>query len=114
MFIFAIFVSVFSYEIVSILFSDEYILLATILPIFSLFFVFISLDSLAKMLWISIGNRKKYLMISLFFSIMLLVILQTIPNNSSLELFAFSIFAMFACSVITLLLVFYFKYLNKI
>lgn len=113
-FIFAIFVSFFSYEIVSILFSDEYILLATILPIFSLFFVFISLDSLAKMLWISIGNRKKYLMISLFFSIMLLVILQTIPNNSSLELFAFSIFAMFACSVITLLLVFYFKYLNKI
>jgi len=113
-FIFAIFISVFSYEIVSILFSDEYILLATILPIFSLFFVFISLDSLAKILWISIGNRRKYLMISLFFSIILLVILQAIPNNSSLEFFALSIFSMFACSVITLLLVFYFKYLNKI
>ena len=113
-FILAIFISVFSYEIVSILFTDEYILLATLLPIFSLFFVFINLDSLAKILWISIGNRRGYLMISLFFSIMLLVILRAIPNNSSLELFALSIFSMFACSVITFLLVFYFKYLNKI
>ena len=113
-FILAIFISVFSYEIVSILFTDEYILLATLLPIFSLFFVFINLDSLAKILWISIGNRRGYLMISLFFSIILLVILQAIPNNSSLELFALSIFYMVACSVITFLLVFYFKYLNKI
>ena len=113
-FILAIFISVFSYEIVSTLFTDEYILLATLLPVFSLFFVFINLDSLAKILWISIGNRRAYLMISLFFSIMLLVILRAIPNNANLELFALSIFSMFACSVITFLLVFYFKYLNKI
>ena len=113
-FMLAIFISFFSYEIVSIMFSDEYILLATILPIFSLYFVFINLDSLAKILWISIGNRMKYLTISLFFSIMLLVILQSIPNNANLELFALSVISMHGCSVIILLLVFYFKYLNKI
>ena len=113
-FMLAIFISFFSYEIVSIMFSDEYILLATILPIFSLYFVFINLDSLAKILWISIGNRMKYLTISLFFSIMLLVILQSIPNNANLELFALSVISMHGCSVILLLLVFYFKYLNKI
>ena len=95
------------------MFSDEYILLATVLPIFSLYFVFINLDSLAKILWISIGNRMKYLTISLFFSIVLLFILKGIPNNASLELFALTTFAVFACSVITQLLVFYFKYLNK-
>ena len=113
-FIFAIFISIFSYEIVSIMFSDEYILLATVLPIFSLYFVFINLDSLAKILWISIGNRMKYLTISLFFSIMLLVFLQAIPNNANLELFALSVISVHGCSVIILLLVFYFKYLNKI
>jgi len=113
-FMLAIFISFFSYEIVSIIFSDEYILLATILPIFSLYFVFINLDSLAKILWTSIGNRMKYLTISLFFSIMLLVVLQSIPNNANLELFALSVISVHGCSVIILLLVFYFKYLNKI
>jgi|TARA_B100001741_G_C16554241_1_gene601461 O-antigen/teichoic acid export membrane protein len=113
-FIFAILVSIFSYEIVSLLFRDEYILLARVIPIFSLFFVFINLDSLAKILWISIGDRTKYLIISLFFSILLLFILQEIPNNSNLELFALSIFSMFASSVIALLLIFYFQYFRKI
>ena len=113
-FMFAIFISFFSYEIVNIMFTDEYILLATVLPIFSLYFVFINLDSLAKILWISIGNRMKYLKISLFFSIMLLFILQSIPSNANLELFALSVVFIHGCSVIILLLVFYFKYLNEI
>ena len=113
-FMFAIFISFFSYEIVNIMFTDEYILLATILPIFSSYFLFINLDSLVKILWVSIGNRMKYLKISLFFSIMLLFILQSIPSNANLELFALSVVFIHGCSVIILLLVFYFKYLNEI
>ena len=113
-FVLAIFISFFSYEIVNIMFTDEYILLATILPIFSSYFLFINLDSLVKILWVSIGNRMKYLKISLFFSIMLLFILQSIPSNANLELFALSVVFMHGCSVIILLLVFYFKYLNEI
>jgi len=113
-FIFAIFISVFSNEIISILFSDEYILLAKILPIFSLYFVFISLDSLVKILWISLGNRMKYLAISLFFSILLIFVLKLIPNNANLELFALSTVLIHGCSIILLLVVFYYKYLNKI
>ena len=113
-FMFAIFISFFSYEIVNIMFTDEYILLATLLPIFSSYFLFINLDSLAKILWVSIGNRMKYLKISLFFSIMLLFILQSIPSNANLELFALSVVFIHGCSVIILLLVFYFKYLNEI
>lgn len=113
-FMLAIFISFFSYEIVNIMFTDEYILLATLLPIFSSYFLFINLDSLAKILWVSIGNRMKYLKISLFFSIMLLFILQSIPSNANLELFALSVVFIHGCSVIILLLVFYFKYLNEI
>ena len=109
-FMFAIFISFFSYEIVNIMFTDEYILLATILPIFSSYFLFINLDSLVKILWVSIGNRMKYLKISLFFSIMLLFILQSIPSNANLELFALSVVFIHGCSVIILLLVFYSLY----
>jgi len=112
--IFTIFICLFSYQIVTLLFNNEYILLVKLLPIFSLFFVFINLESLSGILWISIGNKRQYLIISLLFSFTLIAILQAIPNSSSLEFFALITASLYACSVITLLFIFCYKYLKRI
>tara|TARA_A100001011_G_C13614966_1_gene557617 strand:- start:36 stop:533 length:498 start_codon:yes stop_codon:yes gene_type:complete len=109
----ALFFFLFSNQIVTILFKEEYILLVDLLPIFSVFFIFINLEALSGIFWISIGDRREYLIISLFFSIALIIILETITINFSLKYFALIILSFYACSIITLFVVFYFKYLKN-
>lgn len=112
--IFSLFIFIFSEKIVDILFPEGFRQLNSILPIFSFYFVFINLEALAGIFWISIGSKKIYLIINLIFSVSLLFSLILIPQSFGLVFFALSITIIFAVYNIILLSIFYFRYINKL
>lgn len=111
--LFSLFVSIFSEEIVKIIFTEEYGQLASILPIFSVYFVFINLEALSGICWISIGSKKGYLLINLIFSLLLLTLLSLVPQSYGLSFFALSITLIFALYNVFLLYIFYFRYIKN-
>ena len=111
--LFSLFVAIFSDEIVKIIFISDYSSLSSILPIFSVYFIFINLEALSGICWISIGNKRLYLMINLIFSLLLLILLSLVPPSYGLNFFALSITLIFALYNIVLLSIFYFMYIKN-
>ncbi len=99
---------------VSYLFGNEYASLTQLIPIFSVYFVVINLDTLSTLFWISIGNRLEYLLYKVGTSAIMLIMLFTLPNNAPISQLAMYVVGNHGVSVIILLIVFYFRYIKKI
>lgn len=77
-------------QIVLFLFSSSYNQLAEVVPIFGVYFIVINLAGLAEMLWVPIGKNKSYMVISVLFGAILLLILYFMPPEFGLVGFAVS------------------------
>jgi O-antigen/teichoic acid export membrane protein len=97
---FFVVVALFGAYLVRIFFNSSYAKLAEVLPYISFFFVLINLNSLSAILWIGLHALKEYLLISVVFSIVLLLVLYLIPVNCDLKVFILSILSVQALSII--------------
>jgi O-antigen/teichoic acid export membrane protein len=108
----AIFVYTYTSELVNLIFGDEYFLLHDLIPIFCIYFLVINLNSLVTICWISVGNRAKYLFISMLSGILLIAALLFLPKDIGLPAFAFLVVIIHGASSIFLLFKFYFSYMQ--
>jgi O-antigen/teichoic acid export membrane protein len=90
-FLIAIVFALFSNQIVEILFSKEYKILGSVLPVISLFFVTINLTSLFAICWFALKKSKEYLIISGIVSLILVGILYILPLSATLAEYLISI-----------------------
>lgn len=109
--LFALAVAWFTPELVGHVFGDRYSLLLRLLPIFCVAFPIITLDGLASIMWVGLGNRAEYLLISIICSVLLIVVLSCLPGRVGLASFAMLVILAHATSVLILLVRFYTKYL---
>jgi PST family polysaccharide transporter len=90
-FLVAIVFALFSNQIVEVLFSKEYKILGSVLPVISLFFVTINLTSLLTICWFALKKSKEYLIISGMISLVLVGILYILPSTATLAEYVLSI-----------------------
>lgn len=105
-----IFVSKF---IVMLLFGPEYSPLIKLLPIFSLYFVVINLDSLANMLWVSLSKQFEYLGITLASTSILCLCLYALPNHIPLHYLGLTVIGIHGLSITIQLSYIYLKFFKR-
>ncbi len=105
----AIILFIFSEYIVSFLFSEKYIGLLKIIPIFCCYFIVINIDSLLKMITVSLNSSSSYFVIHSITGILLLFTLSLSPVY---DLFYFSILII-AFHFSAIFLLFFSTYFNK-
>jgi len=112
-FLFSIFIWIFTDQIVDFLFISNYSSLKSLLPIFACYFIIINLNTLSSIFWVSVDNKKEFLSINLISSIVLIFILYNIPNDLEINIFAGIIIFTHGVTVLWLLTRFYFKHLRS-
>ncbi len=112
--ILSIFVYIFSNDLINLLFGSKYLLLLELMPIFTIYFVIINLDSLAKIFWVSTSRRREYLIVNVGFSVILIICLYLLPNDASLSTLAKVVVGTHAVSVFILIFRFYLKYIKHL
>ena len=90
-FLVAIVFALFSNQIVEVLFSKEYKILGSVLPVISLFFVTINLTSLITICWFALKKSSEYLITSGLVSLILVGILYILPSSATLAEYVISI-----------------------
>lgn len=105
--------SCFSFEIVTFLFSEKYIRLIEILPVLSIYFLVINLDSLMKMLLVNLEKTKYYFKIHTVFGFSLLIALYLLDVSSLFD-FAVYVTCFHGAAVLIISLLVRFKFLNNI
>lgn len=111
---FSIGVYLFTPQLIHFLFGEKYVLLLKLMPVFCLYFPIINLHGLSVILWIGLGNRTEYLLISLLVSVAFLSVLMTLPAALGLPTFAFVVVGTHGLSVLYLLLRFYVKHVSPL
>ncbi len=76
---------IFGNTLVDLLFGPEYFELKALIPLIGIFFVSISILSLVNNCWIGLDKYKEFLIVSVFFSLILLLILYLLPENVTLR-----------------------------
>lgn len=97
---FCLMLAVFGGALVKILFNSSYAELGSVMPQISFFFVLINLSSLCAILWVGLHALREYLIISVTFSLILLIVLYFMPNNISLKIFISGILLVQALSIL--------------
>ena len=89
------------------LFGSEFSGVNVMVPWLCIYFLVINFDALGLMLWTAQGNRGKYLLISVFWSVILIICLWSVPNDATLERYLGYVVVFHGLSVFSLLLGFY-------
>lgn len=93
-------VYLFTPEVIELLYGSSYSVLNGVLPILCIYFIVINFDSLSVILWVGIGRKRDYLIISIVAAISLVIGLYFLPNQFGLKWFTVLIVATHALSVI--------------
>lgn len=99
--------------ITQLLFGEEYAQLSTLLPIFSLYFIVINLDSLASMIWIGLAKQLEYVSINLTATLCLCLFLYLLPEKTPIHYLGLCVIITHGISVTCQLSLAYFKHLKK-
>tara|TARA_Y200000002_G_scaffold277860_1_gene232002 strand:+ start:8540 stop:9733 length:1194 start_codon:yes stop_codon:yes gene_type:complete len=103
----------FAPAIVDFLFIEDYKILSSLLPVFACYFVIINLHTLTTIFWVSIGDKKEFLLTNLISSISLIIVLMYFPKELGINFFAATTIFFHGLVVFYLLKRFYFKYLRS-
>ena len=103
----------FAPAIVDFLFIEDYKILSSLLPVFACYFVIINLHTLTTIFWVSIGDKKEFLLTNLISSISLIIVLVYFPKELGINFFAATTIFFHGLVVFYLLKRFYFKYLRS-
>lgn len=111
---FGLLVYLFTPQLIGLLFGEKYMLLLKLMPVFCLYFPIINLHGLSVMLWIGLGNRTEYLLVSFFVCIAFIALLLALPPRLGLPKFALVVVCTHGLSVVYLLLRFYAKHIRPL
>lgn len=109
----AVFVNFFASQITDILFTASYSEVASLLAVFSWYFVVLNLDGLCRVLWLGAKKQKMYLSVVLFWSLTAFLVFFTAPIAWGLLFFAKALVILHGMSVVTLLLMFYSRQMKR-
>jgi O-antigen/teichoic acid export membrane protein len=107
--------TIFSEQIIKIIFTDSYWDLIDILPIIGVYLVVINLAGLIDMLWVATGKISNYMWISFLFGVLLIIYLLFVPLNLNIANFAIIIvsFHFMVTFLLSTLWIFKFNKLNN-
>lgn len=111
---FALFVLLFTPQLIALLFGEKYLLLLKLMPVFCLYFPIINLHGLSVMLWIGLGSRTEYLLVSIFVCVTFIALLLALPARLGLPGFALVVVGTHGLSVAYLLIRFYVKHIRPL
>jgi len=101
--LFAVVLSLAAPRIVQVLFNESYAGIVLILPVMATYLIVVSLNGLARMLWVAFGDRKLYLVITVAGALITLAALIVLPGVGDLTIFASVVVGGHSAVVLTLL-----------
>tara|TARA_B100000927_G_scaffold253413_1_gene219107 strand:+ start:108 stop:1322 length:1215 start_codon:yes stop_codon:yes gene_type:complete len=97
-------------NIVRLLFTEEYISLSELLPLFAVYIFLISIAGLLEMLWVATGKTTVSMVINVSFSVFLLIVLSQFSDGFGMKEFLTSSILVHFGLILTLAIVWWFKF----